>query len=214
MILWLCGRTTTDAVRDELHEAVLSNRPLIVIRLPADQRDELTQSMLTEISGRTRWCDVDQAGGIKSAIELTINDEIVRSFRGCPRIARLAKLSLLENASKARCAASWIATGLSRQQASALASDPSVGGLIGDYEAPPGAVRLIVGELGSGKSLILERIHQKALQLSRGNRDAPIPVYLRASSIVGQLQDVVLSECEGFSDPQTLRRELGYRSNR
>lgn len=202
LVIWLCGKTTTEPVSREIHEALQNNRRLIFIRLPAQERDELTRSLLEELSPTTRYCDVDRAGSIRSAIELTINDEIVRSFRDRPAVIRLASLSLLESASRARCIASWVATGLSRQQAVALTTDPSAGHPKPEHEAPPGSIRLVTGEIGCGKSLILERIHQKALQLSKADINAPVPLHMNASVVVGKLKETVLAECDGLGDPR------------
>lgn len=116
--------------------------------------------------------------------------------------ARLAKLSLLDSESRARCVASWMATGLPRQQALALADDPSVGDPKPEHEAQPGSVRLVIGEIGCGKSLTLERIHQKALQLSRENVNAPLPLHVYARDVVGKLEEALLTACEGFGHPR------------
>ena len=115
---------------------------------------------------------------------------------------RLANLSLLGSESRARCLASWMATGLPEQKALTLADNPSVGDPKPEYEAPPGSVRLVTGEIGCGKSLILERIHQKALQLSKENVNAPLPLHIYARDVVGRLEEAVLVACDGLGDPR------------
>jgi hypothetical protein len=98
--------------------------------------------------------------------------------------------------------ASWVATGLSKQQALRFAEDSSVGDPKPEYEAPPGSVRLITGEIGCGKSLILERVHQKALRFSREDADAPLPLHMYASVVVGRLEEAILAACDGFGEPR------------
>jgi len=202
LVIWLCGKSTTEAVRREIQEAIHSNRRLVVIRLPAKERDGPTQSLLREISSITRYVDVNPSVGLRSTIDLTINDEIVRSFRLRPAITRLANLSLRESASRARCVGSWMATGLSRQQALALADDPSVGSPRPECEAPSGSIRLVTGKIGCGKSLLLERIHQKALRLSREDVSAPLPLHMYARGLVGRLEEAVLTAYDGLADPR------------
>jgi len=202
LVIWLCGSTTTEPVRDEIHEAISHNRPIIVIRLPAQNRDQLTQSLLHEMSARARYCNVERAGSVGTSVKLTINDEIVRNFRGRQTISRLAWLALLEETSKARCVASWIATGLSHEQALTLTQDETIGAPRTEYEATPGSIRVITAGMGSGKSLILERIHQKAIRLYGEDSRAPFPIYLTADSIEGRLRDKVIAECGGFGNPE------------
>ncbi|HKZ83895.1 MAG TPA: hypothetical protein VJ793_09605 [Anaerolineae bacterium] len=118
------------------------------------------------------------------------------------RLDRAAQLNELGRASKARCIERWQAAGLRRDEAMALAEDPSVGAI--DPALQPRTDRpvlLLIGELGAGKSLIAERLLQGAIARARENINAPIPVYLEAQSCVSQLQESVERFAERLGNP-------------
>ena len=95
----------------------------------------------------------------------------------------------------------WRALGLTREEALALWNDPAVG------VPPPNAVpsssqpvKILQASLGTGKSLIGERLHGLALDLFRRDKDAPIPVYLEARPPAGRLRAVLVEACHGLGD--------------
>jgi hypothetical protein len=69
--------------------------------------------------------------------------------------------------STARLIEQWRAVGLDENQATALALDESVGTI---PEPQAAGVVVLVGELGSGKSVAGERIHQNDLDAHLGDR--------------------------------------------
>jgi hypothetical protein len=115
----------------------------------------------------------------------------------------LAKLKDLENESVARCVARWESAGVPRTQALRFARDPSVGAisekLRPDVTRP---LKLILGELGLGKSLLGERLLQEAIRDSRSDPalTRPIPVYLEAAEVEGELRRAVEKACAGIGD--------------
>lgn len=84
--------------------------------------------------------------------------------------------------SKARCIARWQAIGVSEQEAIYLTDDLSVGTLLFD-EKEFNRLILLTGEIGIGKSLIGDRLLQRAILKAQHDFDAPIPVYYKASQI-------------------------------
>jgi hypothetical protein len=103
-----------------------------------------------------------------------------------------AHLEELRRGSRARCVARWMAAGLSGEDAARLADDGSVGAPADELR--PNAERSVIvwtAELASGKSIAAERVHQRAVAEAGLRADAPIPVFLRASEAVGDLQGAV-----------------------
>ena len=104
----------------------------------------------------------------------------------------LERLTRLRNESVARCLTRWQAAGVSRGLAAELANDSNVGSpspeMIPSSQKP---IVLLVGPVGSGKSLIGERLHQSAIERAITNPNAPTPVYLEIPSVIGRLVDAV-----------------------
>ena len=97
--------------------------------------------------------------------------------------------------SRARCIALWQAAGVLKDEAIKLADDLSIGALqpeLQPHEDKP--LILLIGEFGAGKSLIAERLYQKVIKQACERADAPVPVYLKAQLVVGQLQQAVEAE--------------------
>ena len=53
-VIWLAGSRTTQPVADEIRTALRSDRRLLVLRLPADERDKETESLLGEVGAHTK----------------------------------------------------------------------------------------------------------------------------------------------------------------
>lgn len=90
----------------------------------------------------------------------------------------------------ARCIARWQAVGLPKAEAHDLAIDPSVG------RPPPqfttsinGSLAVLTAELGTGKSLLIERLYQEAVDNVLDNPSLPIPIFLNAASYRNDLVD-------------------------
>lgn len=202
-VIWLIGEETTEPVRNEVQEALAANRRLLAIKFPAKRRTEATQALLNEVGRRVKWIDLEKAGGLREAIELTLGDEIARTLRNIPRTDRLAKLEELYQRSIARCITRWQAAGVPRARACELADRPSVGvpsqAIWEHYMKNP--VTVLVGEPGAGKSLIAERLYQQAIAAARDSMDAPVPVYLHAFASVAGLEKAIEEAVNGLANP-------------
>lgn len=89
-------------------------------------------------------------------------------------------LCRLRHESVARCIERWQALGLPLDIATELAEDPGVGARA-ELEQPAGMpVVVLVGDVGSGKSLAGERLHQADIDTALIDSSAPAPVWLRA----------------------------------
>ncbi len=116
-------------------------------------------------------------------------------------LSREAQLEELARASRARCIERWQAAGVPRDEASGLADDLSIGGPEGlDLETDQ-AIQLLIGELGTGKSLIVERLLQRAIRKACEQGDAPVPVYLEARSCAGRLHEAAEDAAIGLGNP-------------
>lgn len=113
---------------------------------------------------------------------------------------RHQKLQQVYRDSRARCISRWQAVGLSLDEAIAFADNPIV--FTTDVRTQLTAehpLRILVGEIGAGKSLVAERFFQQAVEYALGAHDAPAPIYLSAKDATPQLRRAVMraSECLG-----------------
>jgi hypothetical protein len=95
--------------------------------------------------------------------------------------------------SRARCAQRWQALGVSYDLAAELAADPAVGALPKDALAS-GPVTILVGDVGAGKSLAGERLHQAAIAAALDHPASVAPVWLRALNAAEASLDEVVTE--------------------
>jgi hypothetical protein len=105
--------------------------------------------------------------------------------------------------SRARCAERWRRLGLSRDEAFELADDLLLG-------APSPRVRaalrrpltIVTGEVGAGKSLLLDRLFQRAVVRLREDPEAPLPAFVEAGDVEGRLQDAVVRKTSSLGNPR------------
>lgn len=204
VIIWLVGDKTTEPVRNEVRRALASDRRLWIFKLPAGSCEQATEDLVKEVGLKAKWVEVKDQLQLAELLDLTLGEEIVRAMRNKAGMGRLAHLEELGRASRARCIERWQSAGLSRLEACSLADDPSIGDpssmVSGGIKAP---VCVISGDFGSGKSLTVERLLQKALLSFRDGTDAPIPVFLKARAALGKLRAQSESSCNGLGDPRT-----------
>ena len=106
--------------------------------------------------------------------------------------------------SRVRCAARWRQLGLSHDEAFELAADLLVG-------APSPRARsalqrpltIKTGEVGAGKSLLLDRLFQRAIVRLREDPEVPLPAFVEAWEVEGRLQDAVVRKTLSLGNPRT-----------
>lgn len=203
IVIWLAGPEITVPVINEVREALSARRRLIVIRYGAEARSTECQALLDEVGSRVKYADATNLDELRSVLELTLGDEIIKAMRGVPDMGRLALIWQLGRASRGRCVERWQAPGLPRDEALALADDLSVGSLPTDClpgdQAP---VVVLSSEMGAGKSLGAERHLQAAIDRMLRDGGAPVPVWLQAKQAQGGLLAAVMAMCEGIGDPR------------
>ena len=200
-VIWITGSVTTEPVRGEIEEALRCNRRIIVLRLASATPDAETEALVKRVN--TKWHSVT-VENIREVVELTFGDEIVRAVRGRPHYTnRTAELEEQGRLSVGRSIARWRAAGLTRREATDLATDPAIG-------APETALRpsadeplkILVGDVGAGKSVVGERIFQEAVRAAADDSDAPLPIWLRATEIVNAgLRNAVLTRAQMLGEP-------------
>ncbi|MEK7626140.1 MAG: hypothetical protein AAB423_02170 [Patescibacteria group bacterium] len=203
-VLWLVGSKTTQPVINEIREALANNRRLIVLRMKAAAPDKPTNDLISEIGLRAKYFKTSFED-LRSTIALSFGDETARAWRSAsPSASRPVLLDTLGKESRARAMVRWQAAGLSKSEAIGLADDMSVGfpsdTILPTIDRP---LVVIVGEMGSGKSLTAERMMQQAIAKSITDRDAPVPIWLEAS-VVGDadLYGVIQKKANGLGDLQ------------
>ena len=92
-----------------------------------------------------------------------------------------------------------------REEAIALAEDPSLGAIPIDLSLDPGKLQILVGEFGIGKTLIAQRIYKNCVEESLKNLENRIPVFLEPNSWskTESLQDAILNECFRLGNPKS-----------
>lgn len=114
---------------------------------------------------------------------------------------RLMKLKAMYKESKARCVGLWYAAGATRETSELMADDLAIGRPFPQLQSKlQYPVMLLVADIGSGKSLIIERLLQIAIEQAKNDLEAPIPIYFNNKQLPENFQEVVRSKSEGLGD--------------
>ena len=203
-VVWLVTAPTTQAVSDEVKEAIATDRRLwIVIIDSRDQWSGATKSLVDHASLHAKWIEPSRCGGLRPALWMTWNDEVVRALRRIPGMGRVAKLESMGEASRARCIARWQAAGVPRDVAFRMLEETRVGSapleLLPTSRYP---ISLLTGDFGMGKSLAAERALQAAIASSREGQARAIPVFVQADELAGPLEPAVRKHASELGDPR------------
>lgn len=99
----------------------------------------------------------------------------------------------LERESWARCKRRWMLLGVPPEEAEALARNPTIGAPSqGLRKMLDRAVVVISARVGSGKSLLLDRLMQRAIIRYRESEAAPLPVFLEAARLENGLREAIV----------------------
>lgn len=203
IVIWLAGPEVTQPVINEIREALSARRRLIIVRYGTESRSAECQALLDEVGLRAKYTDAADLNELRSVLQLTLEDEIIRALRGMPDMGRLTLIQQLGHASRGRCVARWQAPGLPRGEAVALADDPAVGALPPDC-LPNDQTPVVVlsSQMGAGKSLGADRHLQAAIDRMLTDGGAPVPVWLTATQARAGLLAAVAAACEGIGEPR------------
>lgn len=134
-------------------------------------------------------------GGNRNAVtRRELGDWLSTRVRAIPRFLGATeeeKLRHEERASFTRCEGLWIALGVSQAEAESLARQPDIGARTDFFAQLSTGFHWIVASYGAGKSLASEREFQRQIADYSAQRDSRVPIFIRAASVSGGLQDVV-----------------------
>jgi nucleoside phosphorylase len=118
-------------------------------------------------------------------------------------------LESILRSSIARCVERWQALGVVRPLAVELAKESPIGApgpsLLPSIAAP---LKILVGEMGIGKSLRLERWHQQCITRALQDPNAPVPVYIEAAGDVVSVEKEIDRRAAGLGDWRALGATL------
>ena len=203
-VIWLVTAPTTEAVSDEVQEAIAADRKLwVVIIDPTDQWSDETRSLADHAGNYAKWIDPNRCGGLRTALQMTWDDEVIRAIRGIPGMGRVARLESMGSASRARCISRWQAAGVPRGIALQMLGQTDVGSapmaLLPRRDRP---ISLLTGDFGIGKSLAAERALQAAIAASKEGQPRGIPVFVQADELEGPLEAAVRQHATKLGDPR------------
>lgn len=147
----------------------------------------------TEGSPLNNLVEVSKLYGLEGALQ-----EVLRRTA-----SRGATVGELERESWARCKRRWTVLGVPPEDAEALAKNPTVGAPSSEVRQRLGRpVAVITAVAGSGKSLLLDRLMQRAIVRYRENDGAPLPVFLEATEVQGRLREAIAERTSSLGRPQ------------
>jgi|GEM_PF-2379737 len=118
---------------------------------------------------------------IKEIIESALREKPNQSITINSDTDRLSKLKELQKRSRALCVCRFKAIISSLEMARELADDKSLGVSSDFSRLEPGKVFVFIGEFGIGKTLIAQRLYQKAIIEAINDSHCAIPIYLECN---------------------------------
>ncbi len=204
-VILLLADHVTPPVINEIQEAQACNVRILMIILPSDDRSPEVKAMIEELKSSVKYGYAGNSDSLHALINLTFGDEFTRAIRGTPDKTRIAVLDQDLRVSQERMIRRWAAAGITRTEALDFVEDLTSRELSPDFipnsDMP---VKILVGEVGAGKSIIAERIFQAAVRDAKASVNAPIPMFLHARDCIPSLQNVVQTSSNGLGDPRVL----------
>ena len=195
IVIWLIGPTTTDPIVEEVSVCMRNQGRLLAFKLPAAERDDQTEALINEVSGYATWKTVDNIEELPAHINAALTDEMLRRYRDPAPVNHDLYLMQKHRESIADTKRLWTSLGVPDDIATELADDHSVGHKL---TLPTRGTLAVNARQGSGKSLAAQRLYQQALHNRLKDHSQPLPVFLNARSISGDLKDHI----EGYTREQ------------
>ena len=190
LVIWLVGSNTTEPVAQEINTCMSAGVNLLVFLLPSESRDDTTKDLLEKVkdAGYAKWHEVKTIEGLVENIEKALSDEVIRGYRDPAAVLRSVKLREMRRLSLSRCKRMWTSLDVSDETANDLAEDLTVGDLL---EFPTPGVLRVEGDQGSGKTLAVERLFQRAVDRSLDQSTQPFPLFVRARDLQEPLVEYI-----------------------
>ncbi|MCX6152527.1 MAG: hypothetical protein NT007_00045 [Candidatus Kapabacteria bacterium] len=207
-VIWLIGSCITEPVEKEILECFGTNRSnLLIFKLPTYKQDNKTEELLTTIGNYARWKKVESIESLVDEIKKSIGDEITKAVRKNHQNNGKSLEDLINSKilyAKENSISHWTSIGLSKDIAENFYNDSSVGVVKPEYlPNTDNQIKILIGEIGSGKTLIAERYYFRELNELQNNSKHPIPVFLKANSASPNLKyaiDIELTEFRDFKN--------------
>ena len=187
-VIWLAGSTTSDPVVEEVDACLAAGGRPLTFLLPAQHRDSQTEDLKRRIQKMVTWDDVEDIERLPEHIRTALSDEIARRIRDPVPWNHDLYLDQEHRESIAHTKRLWTIFGVPDEVAESLAKDESIGNRI---EAPHSGVVMVKASQGSGKTLAAHRLYQRLLTRRRRDHLQPLPVFIDARSVGGNLKDYI-----------------------
>ena len=188
IVIWLIGSTTTTPIVEEVSACVRAQGKLLAFKLPADERDEETDALIQKVSEYATWKPVENVDDLPAHISASLTDEMLRRYRDPAPVNHDLFLRQKHRESIAETKRLWTTLGVPDDIANELADDHSVGHKL---TLPTTGMLTVTAQQGSGKTLAAQRLYQLALQNRLQDHSRPLPLFLNARNINGDLKDQI-----------------------
>ena len=187
-MIWVIGSTTTTPIVEEVSACMRAQGKLLAFKLPATGRDRETESLIKSVSDYATWKTVENVEDLPTHVSAALTDEILRRYRDPAPVNHDLYLKQKHRESIAETKRLWTTLGVPDDIASELADNHSVGHKL---TLPATGTLTVTARQGSGKTLAAQRLYQLALQNRLRDHSQPLPVFLNARNISGDLKDQI-----------------------
>ena len=185
-VIWLIGSTTTIPIVEEVNACMRAQGKLLAFKLPTAERDDETAALIRQVSEYATWRAVEDEENLPVHIRAALTDEVLRRYRDPAPVNHDLFLIQKHRESIADTKRLWTTLGVPEDIASELAGDHSVGHKL---TLPATGTLTVNARQGSGKTLAAQRLYQLALQNRLQDHSHPLPIFLNARNISGDLKD-------------------------
>ena len=154
--------------------------------LPTTERDDETEALIRRVSNYASWKTVENVDDLPGHIKASLKDEVLRRYRDPAPVNHDLYLRQKHGESIADTKRLWTTLGIPEDTAQELAEDHSVGHKL---TIPSTGTLTVNARQGSGKTLAAHRLYQLALLNRLQDHSQPLPVFLNARNISGDLKD-------------------------
>ena len=186
MVIWLIGSTTTTPIVEEISACMRAQGRLLAFMLPATERDDETEALVRRVSNYATWKTVENVDDLPDHIRASLTDEALRRYRDPAPVNHDLYLRQKHRESIADTKRLWATLGVPEDIAGELAENHSVGHKL---TIPTTGTLTVNARQGSGKTLAAHRLYQLALLNRLQDHFQPLPVFLNARNISGDLKD-------------------------
>ena len=197
-VVWLVGVNTTQPVIDEINTCIASGGRLLAFKFESGDADETTRALIGTVSDYAKWHDVPSLDTFGECLGETIADELVRALRDPALPMRRRRLNEQLRLSVAKCKHMWSTLGVPDDIAAELAADRDLGNVL---KLPDSGVRVVVGDVGAGKTLAVSRLFQQAIGRAHADSSRPFPLFVNARDLQGSLSDYIDEKSASLFDP-------------